>query len=218
MVRGRSDPDGPPPALRPGHPRPGDRARHRDHRHAPPRGGGAGGRVARCRAVLRRGHARGRARLVRRLPPLDDHRQERDRGARREEQPRDVLGVAGGGFCPAGRQRRGRSLLPGPVQDRPAAEPDGRGRQLPRGAAAHETVRVLALQPRGDGRPVPAPVVPAGRPLELHAPRWARHAARDAVHCALRPRQEELAEAAGRDVRPRVADAAGEPSRRWTAT
>ncbi|HEY2943828.1 MAG TPA: alginate lyase family protein [Vicinamibacteria bacterium] len=54
----------------------------------------------------------------------------------------------------------------------------------------------------------------SGRSVELHASRWARHASGHAIHGPLHPRQEELAEAARRDVRPRVAHAAGHPPRR----
>ena len=79
---------------------------------------------------------------------VDDDARVRPGGARREEQSRHVLGDAG---------RRVRALhgTPRPVgvlsrafQDRAGAQSDGRRRQLPGGAAAHEALRVFALQSR----------------------------------------------------------------------
>ena len=59
----------------------------------------------RRRPACRRPSGKRRAALVRRLPALDDQRPERHRGARGEEQPRHLLGDAGGGLRAADRER-----------------------------------------------------------------------------------------------------------------
>ena len=191
LVRGRGDPHGPAPALRTGHSRRVSRARHRHHRHDPPRGGGPGDRGPGegTRPVAAR--ARDRGALVRRLPPVDDHRPQRHRGEGGEEQPRHLLGDAGGRVRAAHRERGAAGLVPRALQDRPGAGPGGRRRQLPARNGPHEALRVLALQPRGDGHRRPAPLDPGRRPVALRD-------ARTGVACAARSRGSSPSSATGR--------------------
>ena len=73
-----------------------------------------------------------RAQVVPRLPDLDDHPRIRHHRARRQEQPRHLLGDAGGGVRALRGRRDGHHGLPGALQEGPAARPDGPRRQLSR--------------------------------------------------------------------------------------
>ena len=105
--------------LRAGDPRRDDRARHRDHRHHPSRRGRARDRgAARRRRAAGRGVRADSRWFADYLRWLTTQR-ERHRRARREEQPRHLLGDAGGGLCVAHRRSRRARHVPHAVQDRP---------------------------------------------------------------------------------------------------
>ena len=123
----------PEPAIRAGHQGPLHGPRHRHHRHAAPGGSGARGLAARSRA---RPTSAGVQKVVRRLHRLDDHASVRHRGARRQEQPRHLLGHAGRGLRPTHRRPRTDGVLPQPLQDRADSQPGSRRRQLSRGTRA----------------------------------------------------------------------------------
>ena len=132
-----------------------NRARHRHHRHDPPGRSRAGDRSARAGARPVAGDRRRRA-LVRRLPPVDDDAPVRHRRAGREEQPRHVLGDAGAAFARlTGNEEQ---LASAASASRRSCAADGRRRQLPAGDGPHQALRLLALQPRGDGHDRPDPL------------------------------------------------------------
>ena len=93
------------------------------------------------------------------------------------------------------------------LQDGPRPGPDGRRRQLPAGAEAHEAVRLFALQPRRIRDDRADPLDAARQPVDLRAAGRPRPAQGRRLHGAVHPRQEVVAAAARRDVRRRVADA-----------
>src|SRR5262245_38715802 len=205
--------DEPEPPLRAGDPGARHRPRHRDHRHDPSRRGRARPRAPRRRERLVPRRRGGNAAVVRRLPRLADDGSIWQGRARRDQQPRDLLGDAGGGVRALHRQPDADGRLPHALQDRPAAA-DGARWQLPPRTGADEAVRLFALQSRGDGHDLPDPLDAGRRSVGVRAARRARHAQGDGLHGAIHQGQEVVAETARRHVRRQLADAAGEPALR----
>ena len=96
--------------------------------------------------------------------------------ARREEQPRHVLGAAGGGVRTPDAGREAARRVPAALQGRPGARTDGGGRQLPARVEAHEALRLLDLQPRCVRDDLPHPLDRRRQPVDVDHARRPRHA------------------------------------------
>ncbi len=178
-------------------------------------------RSARRRAGLAGERSAGAPRLVHRLPHLADDPPVRDRRARRQEQPRHVLGHAGGGVRAPHRQRTAARVRARSFQDRARAEPDGRGRKFPaRNWRAPSPTATRCSTWMRWRRSAEILSTPADNLWTFELPDGRGMPPRDGIHGSVHPEQEVLAEAARRHVRRRVADAAAEPAlrRRGAAT
>src|SRR5437660_3342296 len=210
MVRERRDAHEPPPPVRPGDQRAGDRARHRHHRHDSPGGSGAGRRGARADGIPDRRDARRDEALVPAIPRMDHHAPLRHRRAQQRQQPQRRLGLTGGGIRAArrrwGEARIHAALLSGDAS--PAT--DGRRWQLPARAGAHQTLWLLAVSARRDGNAGVGALNAAAAPVGVHDGRRVRDASCRRVYVPVHQGQARLAKTAGRDV---LRPLAGAPSR-----
>src|SRR5665213_3876145 len=84
--------------------------------------------------------------MVRRLSGVDDDIEEWRRRARREEQPRKLLGDAGRGVCDVHRKYEVDGVVPRALSNGTHPGPGRRRRKLAAGARAYQAVQLCAVR------------------------------------------------------------------------